>query len=99
MDYNGGSQVLEVRLAQGLNALRPVVALITHSINLAAVLGTPNAFVGFTSGTGAGYNNHDIITWAFNEDFAPIGAPAPGALSLLGLALLGLGALKRRSPI
>jgi hypothetical protein len=99
VDYNGGSQVLEVRVVQGLNALRPVAALITHSINLSAVLGTPNAFVGFTSGTGSGYNNHDIISWAFNEDFAPIGAPAPGALSLLGLALLGLGALKRRRPV
>jgi hypothetical protein len=96
VDYDSSTSVLEVRLVNGLNALRPLAALLSHNINLASVLGQNSAYVGFTSGTGAGYNNHDIISWQFNDDFAPIGAPAPGAIELLGLALLGFGLLSAR---
>jgi len=34
-------------------------------INISAALGTNTAFVGFTSGTGAGHENHDILNWQF----------------------------------
>lgn len=95
IDYDGASQTLEVRLAFGLNAPRPSDALISTELDLADILGTTDAYVGFTSGTGSGYGNHDIVSWQFNDDFAPIGAPAPFAVALLGLGILGLGGLRR----
>jgi len=45
-------------------------------------------FVGFTAGTGSGYENHDIIDWSFSE------VPEPATMFLLGLG--GLIFRKRR---
>ena len=36
-----------------------------YAINLASILGQSTAYVGFTSGTGAGWENHDIVNWTF----------------------------------
>jgi hypothetical protein len=35
----------------------------SYTIDLVSVLGTPNAYIGFTSGTGASGANHDIVNW------------------------------------
>jgi hypothetical protein len=100
VDYNGATDALEVRLAEGAAALRPVNALLTYTVDLASVLETTNAFVGFTAGTGSAYNNHDILAWQFNSSYQPInqvGAipePETYAMLLAGLGLLG--AMKRR---
>ncbi|HEX4882795.1 MAG TPA: PEP-CTERM sorting domain-containing protein [Casimicrobiaceae bacterium] len=103
VDYDGS--VLQVRLSQA-NA-RPAAALISHPVNLATVIGTPQAFVGFTSGTGAAFADHDILSWTFDNAFAPIGGPqAPpseiptlsqGAIAaaVLTLAALGMRRLRR----
>lgn len=99
IDYNGGTQELQVRIS-ATNA-RPADAVLTLSdLNLATVLGTSSAFVGFTSGTGSGYSNHDIVNWRFNNSFAPIdpGAvpePATWGLMLAGFGLVG-GSIRRR---
>ena len=100
VDYNGNTDMLEVRLAEGAAALRPVSAMLTYNVDLTGVLQTTNAFVGFTSGTGSAYGNHDILAWQFNSDYNPIqqvGAipePETYAMLLAGLGLLG--AIKRR---
>ena len=105
IDYNGSTQTLEIRLSD--NGMRPGAALISYGgLNLASVLGTTNAFVGFTSGTGASYSNHDIINWQFNNSFQPIdpgnnGAvpePATWAMMLLGFGAMGAG-LRRRPKV
>ena len=36
-----------------------------YAINLASVLGQNTAYVGFTAGTGNGFENHDIVSWTF----------------------------------
>lgn len=107
IDYNG--TVLELRLSQ-VNS-RPAAPTLSHAVNLATVIGTTQAFVGFTSGTGAAFGNHDILTWVFDNSFNPIGGPPPAAvppadiptmsewvlaLCALLLAALGARALGRR---
>lgn len=94
VDYDGTTNVIEVRL--NTTATRPGAALLSRTVDIAAELGSTEVFAGFTSGTGAGFNNHDIIQWEFRDSFDPIDpVPAPAALALFGLGLVGV-ALRRR---
>jgi hypothetical protein len=107
IDYDG--TVLELRLSQ--SGARPLSPTLSYAVNLAAVLGTTQAFVGFTAGTGAAWENHDILTWQFDNAFAPIGVigvaqivavPTLSEVALLLVALLaavagGYAVRKRRA--
>ena len=95
VDYNSAVDQLEVRLTR--SAARPAAPLLSFTVDLATVLGSTDAFVGFTSGTGAAFANHDILSWQLNDNFNPINpASEPTSLSLLGIALLGFAAAWRR---
>lgn len=98
VDYDGATDLLEVRFAEGSMASRPVASMLSHTVDLVSVLSTTDAFIGFTSGTGSGFGNHDILAWQFNNDFDPIdniGVPAPGTLLLLAAGLLGAAVYPR----
>ncbi len=95
VDYNGALDQLEVRLAN--SNVRPTDAYLSKTLNLALNIGA-NAFFGFTSGNGTNSNDHDIISFSFQNDYEPFGiaaVPAPGALALMGLGLFGCTALGR----
>lgn len=95
VDYEGASGSLEVRLSGA--PIRPPVPLIDLNVDLGAILGQPDAFVGFTAGTGAAWGDHDVLSWKFASDYLPIGIPDQGAaLPALMLGCLGLGHLARR---
>lgn len=68
VDYDGSR--LEVRVNQ--SGLRPVDALLARDLDLGAILGGETAYVGFTSGTGADYGNHDVVAWEYRDEFDPI---------------------------
>ncbi|MCK7581307.1 MAG: hypothetical protein MZV65_40525 [Chromatiales bacterium] len=106
VDYDGANDLLEVRLA--LDSNRPVMALMSHTVDLVALLGTTNAYIGFTSGTGSAGADHDIRRWVFIGDFAPIDdpnnpggsgtVPELGSLALVSLGLLGaFGGLRKKA--
>ena len=75
--------------------------LINASINVAAILGTTNAFVGFTAGTGSGFERHDILNWQFANTPTlpgniPQSVPVPASLLLVALGLMGVGLRRQK---
>ncbi|NEX60658.1 PEP-CTERM sorting domain-containing protein [Noviherbaspirillum galbum] len=66
-------------------------------IDIAAALGTNQVYVGFTSGTGAGYANHDIVNWQFSDTTQLAQIPVPATLPLLGIGMLALARTRRKS--
>lgn len=102
IDYNGATHGLEMRLSDGVN-VRPASPQLSETIDLndASILGSsPAVYAGFTSGTGGAWDDHDILSWEFNDTYSPIGAgssvpDAASTFGLLGLGLSGLTALGR----
>ena len=96
VDYDGTT--LDVRYSQTPN--RPTNANLSRVINIPSIIGSTTAFVGFTAGTGSAFENHDIITWQYNDSFSPINnvatAPEPATFALFGSGLVFVSIVSRR---
>jgi hypothetical protein len=71
VDYDGDNQNLEIRYDTIDN--RPVQPKMSYKINLPEILVQENAYIGFTSATGASYSIHDILSFKFVNKFQPFG--------------------------
>lgn len=100
VDYNGATDGLEVRWS--MSTTRPSGSQLSYTVDLVSLLGQNTAYLGFTSGTGSAYGNHDILTWEYRDSFNPINqaVPEPASITLLGLGALGAagyaGRLRRK---
>ena len=71
-------------------------ALQDYQVDIAAILGTNQAYAGFTAATGALSENHDIIKWTFADTaVVPSDVPEPGTAWIVGLGLAAMAARKR----
>jgi hypothetical protein len=90
--YDGTT--LSVRLRDGNMAQQ---LLWSQAVDIAGALGTNQAYVGFSSATGAGFENHDIVNWQFSDTTSlTSGAPEPATWAMMLLGFGGLGAAMRR---
>lgn len=95
VDYNGATDALEARWS--LSSVRPGAAQLATTVDLVTLLGQDTAFLGFTSGTGSGYGNHDILSWVYRDAFDPIvvGVPEPSTWAMIAGGLMGLTLMRR----
>lgn len=94
IDYNGVTDNLQVRLSNTTS--RPDAALISYTVDVPALLGSSNAYVGFTAATGGSYENHDVQSFQFRDSYAPIILPEPASAGLFTVALVMAGLARRR---
>ncbi len=96
IDYDGALGNLQVRLG---NSLDRSAATLLFDQALTLDLGGTDAFAGFTSGTGSGWANHDVVSWTFRDTFEPVistSVPEPANWALLIMGFGGMGAALRR---
>lgn len=67
IDYDGTT--LEVRANQ--TGIRPVDPVLSVALDIPAIVGANEAFVGFTAATGRASGNHDLISWTYSDQFVP----------------------------
>jgi hypothetical protein len=71
-------------------------ALHDYQVDIASILGTNQAYAGFTAATGALSENHDILNWRFADTAQlPSDVPEPATAWIVGLGLAAMAARKR----
>jgi hypothetical protein len=69
IDYDGPTLTLQLRISQ--SPLRPTEPYLSYTVDLPTLLGQDEAFMGFTAGTCAATNTHDIRYWNYRNSLGP----------------------------
>jgi len=101
IEYDGTTQLLNVILTDptegtSFNAITDYLVDIESALDSGGT-----AYVGFTSATGSGYENHDILNWRFSDSATlppptDTGVPEPLTLTLFGAGLAGVAFGRRK---
>lgn len=71
-------------------------AIKDYQVDIASLLGTNQAYAGFSAATGALSQNHDLLNWTFADTAQlPNDVPEPGTPWVIGLGMLALAAARR----
>jgi hypothetical protein len=92
--YNGSD--LSVTAWDTTGEASPFTVYTSLPINIESYLGTSTAYVGFTGGTGAGFENQDILNWEFANTTQLGPTPEPSTLGLVFAGIAGLALVRRR---
>jgi|GEM_PF-1684478 len=68
IDYDGSTLALRINQTPA----RPADAMLSRTVDIPTILGQNTAYVGFTSGTGLDWGNHDILQWEYRDAYNPI---------------------------
>lgn len=99
VDYNGTT----LTVSTNETGIRPATPDLSYNINIPSIIGTNDAYVGFTAATGGSYQNQDILGWTYYDHY--VAPPTPGAVPLppaawSALSMLGVigmvGAVRAR---
>lgn len=71
-------------------------AISNYSISIASLLGTTNAYAGFTASTGSGQENHDIVKWQLDNTATLTSIPEPTSLIMAGAGLFAVALFAKR---
>jgi Na+/glutamate symporter len=94
ISYNGTA--LSMTLWDTTGEGSPYTIYTSLPINIASFLGTTNAYVGFTGGTGSGFEQQDILKWQLSNSATLTGTPEPATLGLVFAGIAGIAFVKRR---
>jgi Legume lectin domain len=59
------------------DAVRPTIPQLSYPINVEQTIGDAFAYVGFTGGTGGGFQNQDILSWVYLDHSLATDAGVP----------------------
>jgi Na+/glutamate symporter len=97
MVFNGTSLSLSVWDTTG--EASPFTIYSSLPINFSTFLGGSTAFVGFTGGSGSGWEQQDILNWQLSNTTTLGGTPEPATLGIVFAGIAGLALAKRRLQI
>lgn len=96
INYDGATQHLSVAVQDGTQA--PHQGIHGLDIDIAGILGTTSAYLGFGGGTGGGHLQQDILGWSLSATPQPANdIPEPATLALLATGVLVLAGTRRRT--
>ncbi len=78
VDYDGSN--MEVRANQ--TGLRPAAPALSRELDLAAILGQTEAYIGFTAATSGAWGDHDLLQFQYRNGYDPIDSPDVTIFSL-----------------
>ena len=96
VDYDGITDTLEARVAQGASAARPDEAYLSYVVDLYEKSQHDDVYFGFTAATGSLRNHQDILRWELQTIPAPVPVPAPIVLFGTGALVLALRGKRAR---